>query len=66
MSSEAREQAQKKDQEMLALRELRQARKMTQSMLAVLLHISQPSAAKMERTTGKYIPTLPSHIPTWG
>lgn len=66
MSPEAREQAQKEAQEMLALHELRQARGLTQNMLAELLHVNQPSVAKMERRTDMYISTLRSHIQAMG
>lgn len=66
MSPEAREKAQKEAQEMLALHELRQARGLTQNMLAELLHVNQPSVAKMERRTDMYISTLRSHIQAMG
>ncbi len=66
MSPEAKEQAQKKTQEMMALHELRQARGLTQNMLAEMLHVNQPSVAKMEKRTDMYISTLRSHIQAMG
>ncbi len=66
MSPEARDQAQGKAREMLALHELRQARGLTQSMLAEVLHVNQPSVAKMEKRTDMYISTLRSHIQAMG
>ena len=66
MSPEARKQAEKKAQEMLALHELRQARGLTQNMLAEVLRVNQPSVAKMEKRTDMYISTLRSHIQAMG
>ncbi|MFO7876083.1 MAG: ATP-grasp domain-containing protein [Desulfovermiculus sp.] len=65
MSSEAREKAQAKAQEMLAelpLHEVRQARWMTQKVLADVLQVKQPAVAKLEKRTDMYISTLRSHI----
>jgi ribosome-binding protein aMBF1 (putative translation factor) len=56
-------------QEMLAempLNELRQARGLSQKMLAEALHIQQPAIAKMERRTDMYLSTLRSHIEAMG
>ena len=69
MSPESRARAQAKTQAMLAempLHELRQARGLSQKMLAEVLHVQQPSIAKMERRTDMYISTLRSHIEAMG
>lgn len=69
MSPEARAQAEEKAQTMLAempLNELRQARGLSQKMLAEVLHVQQPSIAKIERRTDMYISTLRSHIEAMG
>ena len=69
MSPEAQALADKKAQDMLAkmpLKELRQARGLSQKKLAEALHIQQPSIAKMERRTDMYISTLRSHIEAMG
>ena len=69
MSPEAKEKAQNRAQKMLAelpLYELRQARGLTQKMLAEVLHVNQPSVAKMEKRTDMYISTLRSHIQAMG
>jgi len=42
----------------MPLNELRQARGLTQKMLAEVLHVEQPSIAKMEKRTDMYISTL--------
>ena len=42
----------------MPLNELRQARGLTQAMLASLLHVEQPSIAKMEKRTDMYLSTL--------
>jgi ribosome-binding protein aMBF1 (putative translation factor) len=55
--------------EMLAempLNELRQARGLSQKMLAEALHIQQPAIAKLEKRTDMYISTLRSHIEAMG
>lgn len=69
MSPEARKQAEKLAQVMLEempLHELRQARGLSQKMLADLLHVQQPSIAKLEKRTDMYISTLRSHIEAMG
>ncbi|MCF8040386.1 MAG: helix-turn-helix domain-containing protein [Desulfohalobiaceae bacterium] len=69
MSSEAREKAQDKAQEMLTelpLHEVRQARGMTQKVLADVLQVKQPAVAKLEKRTDMYISTLRSHIQAMG
>ncbi|OZI25861.1 transcriptional regulator [Bordetella genomosp. 9] len=50
----------------MPLQELRQARGLSQKMLAELLHVQQPSIAKLEKRTDMYISTLRSHIEAMG
>lgn len=50
----------------LALDELREARKLTQTQLATLLEVDQGSVSKMERRTDMYISTLRSYIEAMG
>ena len=69
LSPEARAQAHGKAQLMLAempLNELRQARGLSQKMLADVLHVQQPSIAKLEKRTDMYLSTLRSHIEAMG
>lgn len=69
MTPAARAQATAKAQGMLAempLHELRQARGLSQKMLAEVLHVQQPSIAKLERRTDMYLSTLRSHIEAMG
>ena len=69
MSQAAREKADGMARQMLVempLNELRQARGLSQKMLAEVLHVQQPSIAKMERRTDMYISTLRSHIEAMG
>lgn len=69
MSPEPQERAEVKAKAMLAempLNELRQARGLSQKMLADVLHVQQPSIAKMEKRTDKYLSTLRSHIEAMG
>lgn len=69
ISTERRARAEAKAQAMLAempLQELRQARGLSQKMLADLLHVQQPSIAKLEKRTDMYISTLRSHIEAMG
>jgi predicted XRE-type DNA-binding protein len=69
MSPEAQACVETKAQELLAempLNELRQARGLSQKMLAELSHVQQPSIAKMEKRTDMYISTLRSHIEAMG
>ncbi|WP_350296147.1 XRE family transcriptional regulator [Limnohabitans sp. Rim8] len=65
MSPQSLTRAEAKARRMLdemPLNELRQARGLSQKMLADVLHVQQPSIAKMERRTDIYISTLRSHI----
>lgn len=69
MTEGARERAEAKAQVMLAempLNELRQARGLSQKMLAEVLHVQQPSIAKIEKRTDMYLSTLRSHIEAMG
>ena len=69
MSPESRARAEVRAQAMLAempLNELRQARGLSQKMLAEVLHIQQPAIAKIEKRTDMYISTLRSHIEAMG
>ena len=69
MSPESQARAEAKAQLMLAempLNELRQARGLSQKMLAEVLHVQQPSIAKMEKRTDMYLSTLRSHIEAMG
>ena len=69
MSQSAREMADSKARAMLAempLNELRQARGLSQKMLAEVLHVQQPSIAKIEKRTDMYLSTLRSHIEAMG
>lgn len=69
MSKPARQQADRLAKAMMAempLNELRQARGLSQKMLAEVLHVQQPSIAKMEKRTDMYLSTLRSHIEAMG
>ena len=69
MSPEARVLSDKLVKEALAempLQELRNARGLSQKMLAEALHIQQPAIAKLEKRTDMYISTLRSHIEAMG
>lgn len=69
MSPQARAKAEASAQAMLAqmpLNELRQARGLSQKMLAEVLHVQQPSIAKLEKRTDMYLSTLSSHIAAMG
>ena len=69
MTPQSRARADAKARVMLAampLSELRQARGLSQKMLAEVLHVQQPSIAKMEKRTDMYISTLRSHIEAMG
>ena len=69
MAPQAQTRAAVKAQAMLAempLNELRQARGLSQKMLAEVLHVQQPSIAKMEKRTDMYLSTLRSHIEAMG
>jgi ribosome-binding protein aMBF1 (putative translation factor) len=48
------------------LAELREARGLSQKMLAEALGVQQPAIAKMEKRTDMYISTLRSHIEAMG
>jgi len=50
----------------MPLNELRNARGLSQKMLAEALHIQQPAIAKMEKRADTYISTLRSHIEAMG
>ena len=69
MAPEAQARAKAKARTMLAempLNELRQARGLSQKMLAEVLHVQQPSIAKLEKRTDMYLSTLRSHIEAMG
>ena len=69
MSPEAKAKSDRLVKEALAempLNELRNARGLSQKMLAEALHIQQPAIAKLERRTDMYISTLRSHIEAMG
>ena len=69
LSPAAQEHSDAKAKVMLAempLHELRQARGLSQKMLADVLHVQQPSIAKMEKRTDMYLSTLRSHIQAMG
>jgi predicted transcriptional regulator len=69
MSSERRARIDEKVKKTLAempLNELRNARGLSQKMLAETLHIQQPAIAKLEKRTDMYISTLRSHIQAMG
>lgn len=50
----------------MPLQELRQARGLSQKMLAELLSVQQPAIAKIEKRTDMYVSTLRSHIEAMG
>ena len=69
MTQAAREKADGMARQMVAempLNELRQARGLSQKMLAEVLHVQQPSIAKIEKRTDMYLSTLRSHIEAMG
>jgi len=69
MSPESREWVRQEVAKTLAempLTELRNARGLSQKMLAEAMHIQQPAIAKMEKRTDMYISTLRSHIRAMG
>lgn len=69
MTPESQARANEKAHAMLAempLNELRQARGLSQKMLAEVLHIQQPAIAKLEKRTDMYLSTLRSHIEAMG
>lgn len=69
MSPQARARVDARAKKMIAemaLSELRRARGLSQEALAVVLHVKQPSIAKLEQRTDMYISTLRSHIEAMG
>ena len=69
MKPEAQKRSHLMAETMLAempLNELRQARGLSQKMLAELLQVQQPSIAKIEKRTDMYLSTLRSHIEAMG
>ena len=69
MSAPAREKSDSKAKAMLEqmpLHGLRQACGRFQKMLAEVLHVQQPSIAKIEKRTDMYLSTLRSHIEAMG
>ena len=69
MSAQSQALAADRSRVMLAempLYELRQARGLSQKMLAELLHVQQPAIAKIEKRTDMYISSLRSHIEAMG
>lgn len=69
MTPDAQLRAETKAKQLLAempLNELRQARGLTQKVLAEVLHVQQPSIAKIEKRTDMYLSTLRSHIKAMG
>lgn len=54
------------EEKKMALRELREARRITQTQLANNLGIKQPSIAEMEKRTDMYVSTLRSLIEGMG
>ena len=69
MTPQAQARSAAKAEIMLAempLNELRQARGHSQKMLADVLHVQQPSIAKMEKRTDMYLSTLRRHIEAVG
>jgi DNA-binding XRE family transcriptional regulator len=50
----------------MPLHELRQARGLSQKMLAEVLQVQRPSVAKIEKRTDMYLSTLRSHIEAMG
>ena len=69
MTPASQERAEERAKQFLVempLNELRQARGLSQKMLADVLHVQQPSIAKLEKRTDMYISTLRSHIEAMG
>jgi predicted XRE-type DNA-binding protein len=69
MSPEAQARSDAKTRQMvaeMALSELRRARGLSQQALAAVLHVKQPSIAKLEQRTDMYISTLRTHIKAMG
>ena len=69
MNPEAKAESRRLVEKALAempLNELRNARGLSQKMLAEALNIQQPAIAKLEKRTDMYISTLRSHIEAMG
>lgn len=69
MKPDAQLRAEAKAKQLLAempLNELRQARGLSQKVLAEVLHVQQPSIAKLEKRTDMYLSTLRTHIQAMG
>ncbi len=69
MKPEAQKRAKAAAQTMLSempLNELRQARGLSQKMLAEVLQVQQPAIAKLEKRADMYLSTLRSHIEAMG
>ena len=69
MTPEAQSRSAANAQVMLAatpLNTLRQARALSQKMLADVLHVQQPAIAKLKKRTDMYLSTLRSHIEAMG
>ncbi|MCL2245154.1 MAG: helix-turn-helix domain-containing protein [Treponema sp.] len=50
----------------MSLTKLRNARGLSQKLLAEAMHVQQPAIAKLEKRTDMYISTLRSHIKAMG
>jgi predicted transcriptional regulator len=69
LSPESQKQVAQKAEQMLQempLQELRQARGLSQKMMADALNIQQPAVAKIEKRTDMYLSTLRNHIQAMG
>lgn len=69
MSPESQQRSEALAQTMIQempLQELRQARGLSQKVLADLLSVQQPAIAKIEKRTDMYVSTLRSHIEAMG
>lgn len=69
MPIEAQEKSHEIAQQMIKempLQELREARKLSQKVIAELLNVQQPAVAKLEKRTDMYVSTLRSHIEAMG
>lgn len=69
MKPESQLRSQAKTEQLLAempLHQLKQARELTQKLLAELLKEKQPSVAKLEKCADMYLSTLRTHIQAMG
>ena len=69
MSADSQQQAHQLAQQHMSempLQELRQARGLSQKVMADLLNVQQPAIAKLEKRTDMYVSTLRSHIEAMG